>query len=242
MRRILVGAWHRYSARRYEHITRGVPDIRFEYQTLRSEGYYSQRGQDKWIVEKLLPGLRGGVFVDIGAHDGVSFSNTYYLEDVLGWTGLAVEPIPEVYAKLRSARRCTVVQGCAGGRQRNVRFLRVEGYAEMLSGIVDQYDPRHSDRVRREIAQHGGASKEILVECHSINALLERHGLYRIDYMSLDIEGGELDLLRSLDLMRFDVRVIGIENNYRDYRIPAFLSRKGYRFNSVVGDQFFLKV
>lgn len=71
----------RYRARRYAQLSRAAQVLEggdFGLDALRKSGYYSQCGQDKWLVENAFPGVRSGVFVDIGAHDGVSFSNTFY--------------------------------------------------------------------------------------------------------------------------------------------------------------------
>ena len=87
---------------------------------LRTEGYYSQYGQDRWIAETVLPGKQAGVFVDVGAHDGVRFSNTLFLERQLNWTGLAIEPLVDVYERLVSNRTCATIRGlyCADCRDR----------------------------------------------------------------------------------------------------------------------------
>ena len=62
--------------------------------------YTSQDKQDKYLEENVFKGYKGGVFVDVGAHDGVSINNTLYFEKYNGWTGINIEPIKEVYDKL----------------------------------------------------------------------------------------------------------------------------------------------
>lgn len=209
----------------------------FSAQDLARDSYFSQSGQDKWVIETLRP----GVFVDIGAHDGVSFSNTYALER-LGWTGLAVEPIPEAYARLVANRRCATLCGCIGAPAGRRRFRRVEGYAEMLSGLVADCDPRHETRIAGEVAREGGAVREIEVECYDIHAALAAHGLPRVDYLSIDVEGGEAAILRSIDFTRVDIAIIGVENNYDDPAAWRVLTRSGYALHSKVGaDEFYVR-
>ena len=205
-------------------------------------GYFSQYGQDKWVVETLLPNKRNGVFVDIGANDGVTLSNTYYLEKHLAWTGIAIEPIPAVFAKLAANRTCGVIEGCVGNPPGKRKFRSVTGYAEMLSGLSNEYDPRHEDRIRREVSAKGGDIQEIEVECFDFNTLLSDHGLKAVDYLTIDVEGGEWPIIKSIDFSRFDIRVIGVENNYHDGRVRDYLVQKGYRLHSVVGDDFFVRV
>jgi len=205
---------------------------------LRAEGYHSQSGQDKWIIEKLFPGRTAGVFVDIGAHDGVTYSNTCALEK-MGWTGLAVEPLPPVYEELVRNRRCVTVRGCVAPAAGRRRFRAITGYSEMLSGLADEYHPRHLKRIAREMASHGGEVSDIDVECYDLNELLERHGIFQVDYLSIDVEGPELKILESIDFGRFDISVIGVENNYLDWRIPTLLVERGFDFHAVVGDEFY---
>jgi FkbM family methyltransferase len=210
------------------------------YSKQQLNGYYSQCGQDKFIHEILLPGVHNGIFVDIGANDGINISNTYFLEK-LGWTGLAIEPIPEIYERLNANRSCVTVNGCIGSPAGKRRFRHVSGYAEMLSGLTDEYDPRHEDRIAREVKERGGKIEEIEVDCFEFNELCFKHGLARIDYLSIDVEGGELAIIKSIDFSKFDIRVIGVENNYRDSGVSNHLSKHGFRFHSRVGDDFFVK-
>ena len=76
----------------------------------------SQLGQDK-IVDEYFRGKRHGVFVDIGAYDGLTFSNTLMLERERDWTGICIEPLPDIFAELRKNRRCICVQACIGNRE-----------------------------------------------------------------------------------------------------------------------------
>jgi FkbM family methyltransferase len=238
--------WHKIIAqlrwKKYEWLARSILKPVYLEESLKSEGYYSQSGQDKWIVETLLPELHSGVFLDIGAHDGVSFSNTLYLEQKLGWTGIAVEPIPEVFDKLNSNRQCVKVNGCIGSKSGKAKFQILSGYSEMLSGLVDEYDYRHLKRIRNEEAMYGKNRQEIEVDCYKLNEMLENHQFNHIDYLSMDVEGAEYSILSTFDFDRCNVVVIGVENNYKDNRIPQLLTKKGFEFHSVVGcDDFYIK-
>ena len=206
-----------------------------------ADGYYSQSGQDKWIVETLFPGKRSGVFVDIGAHDGITFSNTYFLEKELGWLGLVIEPIPAIFEKLAKNRTCTLIQGCISEQPGKQKFQVIEGYSEMLSGLVDAYDSRHRKRIESELTSYGGTRSEIEVTCYRLSHLLELHSITSVDYLNIDTEGSELRILRGIDWSNVDIKVISVENNYSDYRIPQLLKKHGYHFHSIVGhDEFYV--
>ena len=201
------------------------------YEKLCEEGYYSQCGQDKLIVETLFPNKNNRTFVDIGANDGITFSNTYLLEK-MGWTGITVEPIPLVYEQLAKNRTCITVSGCVS----NTSGKKVFRLASMLSGILDEYDPKHLKRIESEC----GECEDILVDSYNINELLKKYNITHIDYLTIDVEGAETTILNSLDFDQIHVSVIGVENNYNNDNIPTLLTGKGFSFHSTVGDDFYI--
>lgn len=202
----------------HEHLqSRAHKPMGFGYninlQGIRSEGYMSQCGQDKYVAEILYPQLYEGVFVDIGAHDGVSLSNTAFLERQRHWTGLCVEPNPDVFRELQKNRSCSLMNACVGNTVGEVTFRVIEGYAEMLSGIVEYYDARHLDRIQMEIRQNGGHFRDISVPCWPLTNLLNQFRLSCIHYLSIDVEGGSdlscQDLnLNNAQFMRYQSKTI----------------------------------
>lgn len=204
----------------------------------------SQLGQDK-IVDDYFHGKRGGVFVDIGAYDGVTFSNTLMLERDRGWRGICIEPLPDIYAQLRKNRRCICVQACMGNREEpEVEFLAVQSnvyWTRMLSGVLSEYDPRHLVRVDVEIAQSGGSKSVTRVPMRHLHGLLNEHGISKVDYLSIDTEGSELLILRSTILSAIGNPCITVENNYDDPAIDDVLRSQGYRLHQTIEwDRFYV--
>ena len=231
----------RFDHWRYERLARCALLLERSSDDIRSRGFFSQCGQDEYVAEQLFPGLRNGVFVDIGAHDGVSFSNTKYLEERLGWTGIAIEPLPAIFERLVRNRNCVCVNGCISSDSGVAKFRSIRGYSEMLSGLVARYDPKHLVRIESEVQSHGGQVEEIEVNCYRLNDLLVQNNVSRVHYLNIDVEGAEYDILQSIDFDASDILVCGVENNYRDYRIPALLKKRGYRMIALVGDEFYVK-
>ncbi len=192
--------------------------------------YRGQHGQDQFVHENFFPEKKEGVFVEIGAYDGTTFSNTYFFEKKLGWKGLCIEPNPQAFNRLKSARDAICVQGCISEKPGTVKFLQISGYSEMLSGIQNKYDPEHVKRIESELAAYGGRKTEIEVPAFTLSSLVLKHGIGRIDYLSVDTEGGEWDILNSIDFNALDIDVISVENNYGDQKIKQFLLSKGYAF------------
>lgn len=197
-------------------------------------GYHSQYKQDQFVNERFFHNMRNGVFVDIGAHDGSTYSNTLFYEQDLGWRGICFEPMPEVFEKLIQCRSCICIKGCITNTTGTKSFLRVSSPhvdTEMLSGLLDKYDPRHLQRVNREIAQFGGSKEVITVTCYNLNDILAQHNITHIDYLSIDTEGGELDILKSIDFDAVSIHVIGVENNFpKNSSIRQFMEQKGFSF------------
>lgn len=193
----------------------------------KSERFHSQYGQDQFVYEVFFQGKSDGVFVDIGAFDGISLSNSYFFEKELGWKGVCVEPQPKAFSKMAKIRDCILVKGCIADKKQEQDFLQLKGH-DMLSGLVGAFDPRHLERIHREVASVRGKETVIRVPCFRLDEVLAENGIDHIDFLSLDTEGGELSILRTIDFNRTPVHVITVENNYDDLELPQFLESKGF--------------
>jgi len=193
--------------------------------------YRSQSGQDKILHEQVF-GDHKGVFCDVGAHDGLSFSNTAFFELELGWTGICMEPHPEVFEQLVGNRRCVCLNEAAYHREGVVPFLVNEGFTEMLSGIAEAYDPRHRERIALEQQLKGGQGHLIQVPARRLQSVFDQLKLTTIDYLSIDTEGSEWQVIQGIDFDRVRIHVIGFEVNYENsdahQAITRHLSANGY--------------
>jgi FkbM family methyltransferase len=188
--------------------------------------WHGQLLQDAWVASHLKY-KRSGFFVDIGAHDGVEFSNTYAFERNLNWSGICIEPVPEIFDKLVVNRECKCVKALVH-QQDSVRFpFEVSGINTMLSGINEQCkDP---------IYMESKSLMTILAECNAPKV---------IDYISLDTEGSEPDILRGFNPNEYHVQCWTIEHNGDGERasfIAQWLSDNGYLFRFVNWDIFAVK-
>jgi FkbM family methyltransferase len=204
--------------------------------------YYGQEftEQDKFVNEYIFKNKRNGVFVDIGAHNGITYSNTYFFESELDWTGICIEPIPERFVELQKNRKCKCIQGCISDIPGKSQLLLVSSpcvNTEMLTGLLHKYHRNHLERVKIEIARNGGSYQLIDVECYLLNDVLEGEGIQHVDLLSLDTEGGEFDILSSIDFSKYQIDVIVVENNYRDPRFVSFLAMKGFVLIATLADQ-----
>ena len=203
--------------------------------------YYSQLGQDRFLNENYFKNKLTGTFVDIGAHDGNTYSNSKFFEN-LGWSGLCVEPIPNIFDQLKANRKCICENYAISDSEGEDDFLLVHGYAEMLSGLVKEYDPMHVGRIDGEIHHYGGKKEIIKVKTVTLQTLLDKHNISSIDFLSLDTEGNELKVLKTIDFNKVNVFAISLENNYKDEKIRNFLVEKGFtHIKSLDVDDIFIK-
>jgi FkbM family methyltransferase len=158
--------------------------------------YFSQFGEDKWIVDNLHYPLNG-IFVDVGASDGISGNNTYFFEKI-GWQGLCIDADPSHHASLKENRR--LVETCA---------------VSSVRGEVEFY--RHNtDSTWSGIYPRGEDYTPIKVQSHTLEDLLGLHDIDKIDLLDIDVEGSEIDVWNSFDPELYQPEVVIIE--YSDSR------------------------
>ncbi|MFI8705836.1 FkbM family methyltransferase [Bacillus sp. NPDC077411] len=191
--------------------------------------YYSQIGQDKFVNEKIFQEMENGFFVDIGAHNGIHLSNSYFFEQHKNWNGICVEPIPEVFELLSKNRKCICIEGAISNENGYQDFLQIQGPVEMLSGLVDKFDFRDKKRIDMDLQERGGSCKVIKVKTYTLQSILDDHNVTHIDLLSVDSEGAELAILQSIDFKKVKIECIVAENNYQEKSVQEFLAMQGYR-------------
>lgn len=192
--------------------------------------FYSQCGQDEFVYRNFFKGKKNGTFVDIGAHNGITISNTYFFEKCMNWNGICVEPNSDVFTKLQKNRKCTLVNGCITNWTGPGVYLKITGPSEMLSGLVNKFDQRFLDRIYQAVSKDGSTIEEVEVKCFEFNDVMDQNELTHIHFLSIDTEGGELDILSNIDFNRLTIDVITVENAFKDPRFTTFLALKGFNF------------
>ncbi len=183
--------------------------------------FYSQYGQDEYLETHIFKGYKNGVYVDVGAHDGVTLNNTLYFEKNNGWTGINVEPIKTVFDKLVINRPNNInLNYAVCNNDGECDFLCNIGYTEMLSGIKSNFDARHLARIDRENNSRGSTTQVIKVQTKKLETILDENSISHINYLSIDVEGAEFDVIKSINFDKVFIDVIEFENNYEDVSVP----------------------
>ena len=193
--------------------------------------FYSQYNQDRYLETNIFKGYKNGFYVDVGAHDGISINNTLYFEKNNNWTGINIEPIKKVFDRLVINRPNNINLNCAVcNNDGETDFFCNTGYTEMISGIKDNFDIRHFNRLQHENLQMGSTTEVIKVKTKKLETILDENNIKHINYLSIDVEGAEFEVIKSINFNKVFIDVIGFENNYNDVSVPIveYLQNKGF--------------
>ena len=186
--------------------------------------FYGQLGEDEHVHKIYFPTLRNGTFLEMGALDGITYSNTKFFEDTMGWSGVLIEPIPSSFAKLEVNRpNCKLFQYAVSTKE----------------GIVDIYENGAVSSVKENTTDdfynrwHGWKNTPLVqVPTRRLGSILHEAGIKRIDFWSLDVEGSEFEALETMD-WSIPVDVLCIEKQQTEEKKAIcndILRKNGMRF------------
>ena len=220
------------------------------------QGYQSQMGQDMFLNRWFFKNRGPGFFIDVGAFDGILGSNTSYFEKHLQWKGIAFEPNPSAFEVLRATRSCRLIQGCAYHQDGQVPFLALSQREQrkgtklrpprsMLSMVFDSSHggamlsgiPEHMDQLQwiqwiRKPMKLNQVSAT--VPCHRIDTVLNDSGVKIVDYLSIDVEGAELEALRGIDFETVQVNIISVEHTHTFSEVYDLLTTSGFEYQGLL--------
>jgi FkbM family methyltransferase len=171
---------------------------------------------------------RPGVFVEAGAHDGYTQSNTYYLERRCGWSGVLVEPVPQMRARCERRRPHSQVFGCAlVGPERDGTSIAMQ-LGDLMSTISS---PEQTGNRTDGPSPAGEVSME--VPARTLASVLDEAEAGEVDLLVLDLEGAELDAISGLDIHRHAPRYVLVEALDRAGQQPALDAALAGRYEFV---------
>ena len=191
-----------------------------------NKDFFSQAGQDKCVKNHFFKNLKKGFFVEIGAFNGINGSNCFYFEKFMDWNGIAVEPSPVHFEKLKKNRKCICINKAISNQNDHKEFVEVtNGYTQMSGILTDEY------KKTLDIIMKDPRTKmnKLNIKTSTFKEIVGENKI--IDYLSIDVEGEEERILESIDFNYFNIKVISVENNYpKKNNYNNLLKDKGFTY------------
>jgi FkbM family methyltransferase len=185
--------------------------------------YYSQFGEDR-ILARVFAGRPRGVCVEVGANNGVDGSTTLHFEEI-GWDCVLVEPNPELCRELRHRRTARIFE-CAASASEGVATLQVAVGTPLAHGVSTLGDETAALHLSRHF---GFETRPVEVQTRTLDSILEEADLRAaIDFISIDVEGHEAELLKGFSTDRWRPTIIIVEDNSWSAAVRLRLRDQGY--------------
>jgi FkbM family methyltransferase len=171
--------------------------------------FYGQRGEDRvaWEYFRRFSEIQlNRTFLDIGSYDGRHLSNTLFFEEQ-GWRGICVEANPAVFEALARNRKCVCVNVACSDHEGSVEFFCQENRPMGTTSASAAEKLRASWNFQPSPRQ--------LIPARTVDSLLREHGMEQVDFVSIDVDGGEVDVLKGFNLAHAKPKLICIETNLR---------------------------
>lgn len=210
--------YHKYD--RIHKYLENIPDNKVSKVFEIFEISQSQIYQDIFVLNE-LDYKRNGFFVEFGATNGKTMSNTYILEKEFGWNGILAEPAICWHGELKSNRNCYIDTHCVWNKSNEVLKFNQVSVAEYST--IDGF--KYTDHSKHNL------NNSYEVETISLEDLLLKYNAPQvIDYLSIDTEGSEYQILKNFNFSKYDIRIITCEHNLSPMRdkIYSLLIKQGY--------------
>jgi len=191
--------------------------------------FYSQQGEDKLIFDKYI-NYRNGFFIELGAMDGVIYSNSLFFENELNWTGVLIEPTNQFNDLVKNRPNCYNFNFAISDKIGEIEFIGNGA----LGGITETMQDTHRIGWRLD-----NEYDVIKVKASPISNLISNLDIKRVDIFSIDVEGGELEVLNTFD-WNIPVYLILIEGNYTASEIEKSNWINNPNSNGLILDQKYI--
>ena len=197
--------------------------------------YYSQCQEDVFLNDRHFHNKRGGTYIELGALDGVVYSNTKFFEDNFGWTGILIEPHPHMFETLKQSRPNNFLfQDLVSCHQEELKFRYFEHCYAPVSGVENTLTEHHFRDYFENPCNQPLPQSSIMMKPKTLTEIVKSTGLQHIDFLSLDVEGHEYEVLQSWDFsVPIDVILIELlgQDSEKDELCRQLLIKNGYKFD-----------
>jgi FkbM family methyltransferase len=200
--------------------------------------YHSQCEEDITLNREYFKNKRNGTYIELGALDGLLYSNTKFFEDQLGWSGVLIEPHPIQFQRLQHTRPNNVLFNDLVSCKTDPQTFRyfTHGMAA-ISGIENTIPALHFDLWFDSIEYSSLPQSSVDIKPRTLSEIIKSTNYTHFDLLSLDVEGHEYEVLLSWDFsVPIDVILIEMlgRNSERDELCRKILLNNGYVFDRVL--------
>lgn len=199
--------------------------------------FYSQCGEDKLLNDNYFHDKQNGKYIELGALDGELYSNTKYYEDTLHWTGILIEPQPiEFYFLKKNRPHNYLFESLISSEIEELKFRFFTNKHTAVSGVEKTLPKQHYDTYFNNIENKNEVQHSILMKPTTLTNIVKRTPITHFDFLSLDVEGHEYEVLKSwdfsvpIDVILFETLDTTQEKNELCRKI---LIDNGYKFDAV---------
>jgi FkbM family methyltransferase len=190
--------------------------------------FFSQQEEDKILFEKYL-NYKNGFFIELGAMDGITYSNSLFFELFMNWRGVLIEPTSQYESLVKNRPNCYNF---------NYAISEIEGELEFLGDGALGGLTKSMSNIHRSGWNLDKSHKPKKVKSVPINKIISELNVERVDLFSIDVEGGELEVLKTFD-WSIPVYLVLIEMAKheldKDESCRDFLKSKGFIFDMFIG-------
>jgi FkbM family methyltransferase len=162
--------------------------------------YYSQFQEDIFLNENIFKNKQNGLYIELGALDGILYSNTKFFEDSLNWKGILIEPHPEKFKLLQINRPNNFLfNNLISCHKEPLEFRYFVDNGAAVSGVENTLSQHHFDAYFENEAVKLLPQNKIFIKPVSLTEIVKATNLTHIDFLSLDVEGHEYEVLKSWD-------------------------------------------
>lgn len=194
--------------------------------------YYSQCGEDEFLNETIFLNKKNGKYIELGALDGIQYSNTKFFEDNLGWSGVLIEPHPHAFKQLEINRPKNflfndLVSSCSDP----LNFIYFMDFLSAVSCVASENSPSNWYLQNEDTLYRNVQRENIIIKPKSFTEIIKSTNIQHFDLLSLDVEGHEYEVLKSWDFsIPIDVILIETLGTSNDELCRELLISKNYKF------------